>query len=64
MAGVNIESWIGKQVVLFFEDGEKVSRKNGTLKGTDDAFIILESIDGNTHAIPINRLIRVEPVGK
>ena len=59
-----IDEWVGKQIVLFFEDGEKVSRKHGTLKSADATFIILESVDGNTHAIPVFRIVRIEPTVK
>lgn len=56
-----LEGLIGRDIVLFFDDGrDKASRKIGTLKAADESFLVIVC-DGIEQAIPVNRVIRLEP---
>lgn len=52
-------AWIGKRVVLFFQDTDKVLRKTGKITAMDEMFVSME-INGEIQAIPQNRIIRME----
>lgn len=52
-------AWIGKEVILFFQDLEKVLRKEGIVKDYDSCFVTLQTFSG-TQIIPLSRVLRIE----
>lgn len=52
---------IGKKVVVFYDDGTSVSRKDGTLvKQTEDFIYLQSSVNSSIILIPLDRLVRIE----
>jgi len=56
-----IEDLVGKKVVIFYDDGTSVSRKDGILiKQTEDFIYLQSSVNSSTILIPLDRLVRIE----
>lgn len=47
---------IGKRISVYFDDGEKIARKQGVCTSSDDDFLILDYKNG----ISKNKIIRIE----
>lgn len=50
---------VGKLILVVFEDGEKVNRKEGIFISKDTEFLRLR-IGTTVHLIPIKRIVRME----
>lgn len=50
---------IGKEVAIFYDDGQSVVRKDGTLEREDMGWVHL-TISGKSISIPRERIIRIE----
>lgn len=48
----------GKRVIIFYDDGKDVSRKDGLVSNITDTFVELDY----KILIPLNRVVRVEVV--
>ena len=53
---------VNTPIIVFFEDGEKITRKDGKFQKQDDKFLHLKTGD-TTHSIPLDRIVRVESTG-
>ena len=53
------EEYIGKKIIIFYNDGMSVSKKPGILKSVDSNFIIITNGE-NDLAIPTQSIIRIE----
>lgn len=58
-----MENFKGKKIVVFYDDGKAVARKEGILTDIAETVIFLETINGSI-GIPTSRLIRMELVDK
>jgi hypothetical protein len=50
----------GKKIKIYFDDGEKVSSRMGTVTQQDDFFLTLDGRE----SIPKNRIVRIEVIDK
>jgi len=58
-----IMEWIGKNVLIIFEDGkEHISKKIGFIKDQNDIFVSIKCDGKSVEAIPVSRIIRMEVV--
>ena len=53
---------INTPLAVFFEDGEKITRKDGKFQKQDDKFLHIKTGE-TTHSIPLNRIVRLETTG-
>lgn len=56
--------WIGKHVVVLYDDNERVSRKAGIFLRESDNLVYLKEDKGLEIAIPTARIIRIELRGE
>jgi len=49
----------GQKILVVFNDGEKINRKEGTFLLQDDKFLHLR-VGKTTHLLPLNLIIRME----
>jgi len=54
-----MENFKGQKVVIFYDDGQSISRKEGILTDIVESMTFLETISGQI-AISNNRIIRME----
>jgi len=58
-----LDEYVGKKIVLFYDDGRDVKRKEGIVKIITDSLLFLAenpNENSNEIAIPIDRIIRIE----
>ncbi len=56
---MSTEALIGKQVSIYFDDGDRVTRKDGQCTEILTNAIIIQDVKGWYQLIPFNRVIRV-----
>jgi hypothetical protein len=49
---------LGKRIKIYFDDGERISWKEGCVSSEDDYSITID----NRHVIPRGRIVRIEVV--
>jgi len=60
---MGLEHLIGKGVILFFNDGQRVSRKQGTLVEVREGVLFFkENGKEQLQGVPLQQLIRLEEV--
>lgn len=50
----------GKKVAIYFDDGSRIGRKDGSVIEISDSSIVFKSASGHIEIIPFSRIIRVE----
>ena len=55
-----LSKFLDKEIVILFNDGEGVKRKQGILKSTSADGILVTEDTGREIFIPIRRIVRVE----
>jgi small-conductance mechanosensitive channel len=50
----------GKKVAIYFDDGSRIGKKDGTVIEISENSIVFKSISGKTEIIPFSRIIRIE----
>lgn len=53
-------SLVGKKVKIFFDDGNKVSYKEGTLKNINSDYVEFVNVHDETELINYDRVVRIE----
>jgi len=48
------------QVVIYFDDGSRIGRKDGIVIEISDSSIIFKANSGRIEIIPLTRIIRIE----
>lgn len=58
-----LEKYKNKKVLLFFDDGKSISRKEGIVEDISDSTIsFIEEGKPSSQLIPLNRVVRIEIV--
>lgn len=50
----------GRQTHIFYDDGDRVSCKSGTLLSHDQTLVTILTVEGKKITIPVARVIRIE----